>query len=64
MTPDQDAALAAYFTEWADMLNDPNYQLAISYTNTGPTLDLNIDGLPGGPVIRWLLEPAGTGGHR
>ena len=62
MTPDQDAAMIAYFTEWADMLNDPNYQLSIGYTDTGrPTLDLHhqpgADGfLKTSPVIRWLLR--------
>ena len=64
MTPDQDAALTAYFTEWAELLELDEYQLAISYTDTGPTLDLHINGLPGGPVTRWLLEPATGSGSR
>ncbi len=54
MTPDQDAALAAYLTEWANMLELDEYQLIISYTNEGPTLDLHNKQV-GGTAIRWLL---------
>ena len=62
MTPDQDAALASYFAEWADQLARDDYRLLISYTADGPTLDLYAEGQIG-PVIRWLLE-GNTGGHR
>ena len=57
MTPDQDAALTIYLEEWADQLADPASELWISYTDTGPTLDLHHNDRP---IIRWLL--AGTGG--
>ena len=54
---------ADYLTDWAYILSRHDYQLAIGYTDTGPTLDLNCDGHTD-PVIRWLLKPADTGGHR
>ena len=62
MTPDQAAALAAYLTEWADILGLPSFHLWIGYTDTGPTLDLHAEDHPQ-PVTRWLLE-GNTGGQR
>ena len=55
MTPDQDAALNIYLEEWADQLADPASQLWISYTDTGPTLDLYWNERS---IIRWLLNGA------
>ena len=49
-----------YLTEWAELLSHDDYQLAIGYTDTGPTLDLHCDGVDA-PLVRWLLEPTGGG---
>ncbi len=56
MTPDQDAALNAYLTEWADQLADPASQLWIGYTDTGPTLEIRWNERS---IICWLLDGAG-----
>ncbi len=48
--------MAHYLTGWADILAQPNHHLTISYTNTGPTLDLHCADTIG-PAIRWQLEP-------
>ena len=56
VTPDQDVALAAYLETWADNLADPFYQLVFSYTDTGATIDLCVEGYATGPIVRWLFE--------